>query len=843
MAVSLFPHNQAAYESVLSMLSETGKACVIHPTGTGKSFIGFKYCQEHHEERVCWLSPSEYIFKTQCENLIAAGAAVPENITFLTYAKLNMMSNEEMSQLRPDVILQDEFHRGGAPTWQHSLTRFLTLYPEAKLIGLSATNVRYLDGQRDMAHELYGGCIASEMTLGEAIVRGILKPPVYVTCLYAYQEDLKRLEQRILRVKSKAARDSAEKYLEALRRALSEADGLEEIFRKHMRARNGKYLVFCADKEHMDEMIGKAPEWFSGVDEKPHIYKAYAQDPKTEDAFRQFKADESGHLKLLFCIDMLNEGVHVEDVDGVILFRPTVSPIIYKQQIGRALSARKNKNPIIFDIVNNFENLYSIGAIEQEMKAAVEYFEASGEGERIAAEHFRLIDEVRDCRRLFDELEETLSASWDAMYRCAKRYYEQYGNLEVPKHYKTQDGYSLGMWIQTQRRARAGSVPGRLDDERIRKLDAIGMVWGSFSDVSWERNLSEAARYREKHGDLLVPSTYVSETGVALGAWIARQRQARKHGSTLTERQIRQLDELDMVWDVGDELWRKYYTAAQEYRNAYGNLNVPLTYVTPEGIKLGTWLARVKIKRENETLLEWQYQSLNKLGMHWDGKFDRMWEEGYRHAEEFFRVRGNLDVPSTFCCEDGYTLGRWITRQRQAASKYDSSRISRLNELGMIWEKEDSWALRYCLAERYYREHGNLKIPGGYVMDGVWMDKWISEMRKKYKNGQLTREQIRALDRLEMDWEGKPERDWNMRYQAAKEYYDAHGDLRLPHNTREYRQLETWLDRQKQKYDAGKQSPEHLEKLRQIGFDPEGYKPRVRRSRGPAASTSAEAAV
>ena len=175
MAVSLFPHNQAAYESVLSMLSETGKACVIHPTGTGKSFIGFKYCQEHHEERVCWLSPSEYIFKTQCENLIAAGAAVPENITFLTYAKLNMMSNEEMSQLRPDVILQDEFHRGGAPTWQVSLTRFLTLYPEAKLIGLSATNVRYLDGQRDMAEELYDGCIASEMTLGEAIVQGILK--------------------------------------------------------------------------------------------------------------------------------------------------------------------------------------------------------------------------------------------------------------------------------------------------------------------------------------------------------------------------------------------------------------------------------------------------------------------------------------------------------------------------------------------------------------------------------------------------------------------------------------------------------------------------------------------
>ena len=138
--------------------------------------------------------------------------------------------------------------------------------------------------------------------------------------------------------------------------------------------------------------------------------------------------------------------------------------------------------------------------------------------------------------------------------------------------------------------------------------------------------------------------------------------------------------------------------------------------------------------------------------------------------------------------------------------------------------------MRYRLAERYYREHGDLKIPGKCVMDGVWMDKWISEQRKRYKDGKLTREQIQALDRLDMDWDGKLERDWNTRYQAAKAYYDAHGDLRLPHNTQKYRELENWLDRQKRKYDDGKQSEAHIEKLRQIGFDPETYKPRVRRS-------------
>ena len=123
------------------------------------------------------------------------------------------------------------------------------------------------------------------------------------------------------------------------------------------------------------------------------------------------------------------------------------------------------------------------------------------------------------------------------------------------------------------------------------------------------------------------------------------------------------------------------------------------------------------------------------------------------------------------------------------------------------------------------------------------MDKWISEQRKRYKDGKLTREQVQALDRLDMDWDGKLERDWNTRYQAAKAYYDAHGDLRLPHNTKKYRELENWLDRQKRKYDDGKQSEAHIEKLQQIGFDPETYKPRVRRSWGSTAPKSTGAVL
>lgn len=138
------------------MLRETGKAAVIHPTGTGKSFIGFKLCEDHPDRRVCRLSPSEYIFRTQLENLAVTGAETPENMTFFTYAKLMMMMDaEELAKICPDYIIQDEFHRIGAEKWGEGVQKLLKLYPDVKLLGLFATNIRYLDNQRDMADELF----------------------------------------------------------------------------------------------------------------------------------------------------------------------------------------------------------------------------------------------------------------------------------------------------------------------------------------------------------------------------------------------------------------------------------------------------------------------------------------------------------------------------------------------------------------------------------------------------------------------------------------------------------------------------------------------------------------
>lgn len=376
-------------------------------------------------------------------------------------------------------------------------------------------------------------------------------------------------------------------------------------------------------------------------------------------------------MKLLFCIDMLNEGIHVEDVSGVILLRPTVSPIIYKQQIGRALSASKKNNAVIFDIVLNIENLYSIGAIEDEMQIATAYYRSHGESEKIINERFKVVDEVRDCIALFGKLNETLTASWDLMYDYAKGYFQKHKNLEVPKRYKTSEGYSLGTWLQTQRKVRAGEQYGNLDEHRIKKLDEIGMVWGSYRDLSWERYYAEAKKYYNEHGDLNTKVTDVTENGTDLGAWICRLRSYRKSGAQqnyLTKERIATLDEIGMLWSVPDYLWEENFGAAMRFYKENGHLDIPVAYIAENGLKVGTWVRRQRNLRTGKAvgaeLTDEQIARLDSIGMIWKNKIETAWENGYHEARKYFEKYENLDVAVSYVTENGFKLGGWIADRR-----------------------------------------------------------------------------------------------------------------------------------------------------------------------------------
>ena len=301
VALCLFEHNEKAYHAAVRMMEQYGKAAIVHPTGTGKSYIAFKLIEDNPEKVVIWLSPSEYIFKTQLESLKKNDPGFPlSNVHFYTYAKLMCCTQAQLEKIaaqKPAYIILDEFHRAGAECWGESTVALLKLCPDAKLLGLTATNIRYLDNNRDMAEELFDSRVASNMTLGEAVVRGILPAPKYVTTVYQYQKTLAKYQARVDNLRAPGIQDVNQKYLDALRRALEQADGLDKVFAHHITNKSGKYIVFCANKEHMDEMVSHVPEWFAGVNPDV-VYEAYSNDPNTDKAFADFKTDTSDRLKL-----------------------------------------------------------------------------------------------------------------------------------------------------------------------------------------------------------------------------------------------------------------------------------------------------------------------------------------------------------------------------------------------------------------------------------------------------------------------------------------------------------------------------------------------------------------
>lgn len=754
--IKLYSHNQKAYDLAVTMLEDTKKAAIVHPTGTGKSFIAFKLCEDHPDKTICWLSPSEYIFSTQLENLYqATNGFKPNNIVFFTYAKLMGMSKEEIQAIHPDYIVLDEYHRAGATYWQKGVEQLLFTYSDIPVLGLSATNIRYLDNQRDMALELFDGNIASQMSLGEAIVRGILNPPKYVLSMYYYQNTLEKYERRVKKTKSKVARDNAEKCLEELRRTLEKAEGLDVIFKKHMTDPHGKYIVFCSNKEHMDQMM-KHTEWFSKVDKEPHMYSVYSSDPGADKVFKDFKGDnDNNHLRLLYCIDALNEGIHVDDINGVILLRPTVSPIVYKQQIGRALSASKKTNAVIFDIVLNIENIYSIDSIKEEMQVATSYYRSLGEADQIINEKFKVIDEVRNCRELFEKLNDALTATWDMYYASAKQYYKENGNLEVPARYITEEGYALGSWLNNQKAIRKGTIVGKLTEDQIQKLNSIGMIWDSL-DYFWEQNFRLAKEYYLAHGNLDIPTNFKSKDGKHLGNWILRQRQLYKSNS-LTDEQIIKLDSIDMDWmDRVDRVWENGFIEAKNYSEEYGNLSVPKNYRSNTDFPLGIWIQRQRSLYKNNKISEDRFKRLTDVGMNWNPD---NWESRFNLVKQYYEEHGNINISQKEVIQ-GIWLGKWIVSQKKAMQegKLTSEQIEMLKTLPMeeVGRKDNRWWSMYEEAKKYYLKFGHLNVPMDYLTSsGKKLSDWIIRQRRNYKLGKMPLEHKEKLDDIGFVWDIK----------------------------------------------------------------------------------------
>lgn len=171
MPVNLKPHNVEAYKKVKNKFNESNKVAVIHPTGTGKSYLALKYLEENRGKDAIYIAPSSAILHNIKKNIFESGMDMTDfpKLKRITYQKLMKLEQEQIEKLETEIIILDEFHHCGAPEWGNGVEKLLERNQNAKILGLSATPIRYFDDLRDMSDELFEGNVVSEMTIEQAI--------------------------------------------------------------------------------------------------------------------------------------------------------------------------------------------------------------------------------------------------------------------------------------------------------------------------------------------------------------------------------------------------------------------------------------------------------------------------------------------------------------------------------------------------------------------------------------------------------------------------------------------------------------------------------------------------
>lgn len=838
------------------------------------------------------------------------GGTLPGNVRFCDCEKLAAATPEQWVRLgeqKPGCIVLDCYHELSAVCWAQSVQKLLRMCPQAKVLGLGVPNGAPVCAA---AQELFADCIVSHMTVAEAMAAGTMPvPSAYAALLWPQEEELATLRARIKNLCMPKGDTSLRVQYEELSWSLRQVENLTVLLPRLLSDTSGHYLVLFESAAYQEKLGTELEQLLRTVDPAVRFYAADHACFADSAAVETFLSDTAPGPKVLLCVNAPGVQQPLEGLAGVILVRQSSLMSTFKQMLCRALVAAGSRSVPVFDLVAQFEGLGNGRTLQRDCTEAMTRAGSKTPGfrqERPMQQTYRLYGKLRRemearwevlCQAAADaaakegtlelprsytihsgvpvgkwlelqrqvqagqrpgrltaeqaaKLEKLgirwnhrLEAAWEKGFASAQKYRTEHGDLLVPVRYRDKNDFALGEWIVYNRQRYLG---GNLTQNRIERLEAIGMVWSTSNDL-WEQNYAAATQYYLEHGDLEVPIKYETPSGFGLGVWLGAQRAAHKAGE-LPQEQVERLDALGMDWtNRNDRKWMSLYDVAAAYYHEHGSLNVPSEYVTPDGVLLGKWVARQRYAylnpdRSSARVTPERKALLDKLGMVWE-KYDP-WQERYDLALAYKTEHGDLEIPSVYKTADGVWLGSWVSRQRQTLNSGSSALSSERRKLlrtlfkgerrpsdpaadhGTV--REANWERNFRSAARYARKYKHLLVPASYVdSDGVRLGVWISNLRAARKNRpdsyQVTPAHIKKLNSIGMVWDARDAK-WGTAYQQAKAYYKAHGNL---HAAANYKSDETgfclgdWLRRMRE-WDTThdpKLTPERRAMLDKIGME------------------------
>lgn len=694
MAVKLFRHNKETYNNIVEMFKTENRVGVIQPTGTGKSFLFLKLIEDNPKKQFILLSPSNEIF-IQLKEYVNESSDINlfKNVYTLTYQKLNLMTEEEIKALNINFIILDEFHRIGAEYWNKAVDILLQSFPKAKVLGATATPVRYLDNIRDMSVELFNCKLARDMTLGEAVHKHILPTPTYIPVWYDFDGKLERYQNDIYKIADPKDREELKKQLDSARRHLEKAYNAQIIFKKNMPTDTGKYIVFCRSINHINMSVMLLRRWLKHVNENINVYISVHDRADKDKQLQMFKDDnDTKAMKLLFTVDRLNEGVHVKGIDGVIMLRPTKSPIIYLQQMGRALASKSTK-PIIFDMVNNYQNVQIpfpngniLNVFEKELRDAIDKISSEAE-----PNEFQIFDQMMEFSKIFSKIENSIyinrEENWLNILESYKQFKKEFN--KEPEYNEVYQNFCLGYWCNHQRYAyRTGTMPIK----RIELLEKVDFRFDTAVDTKWMTKFLLLKKFVTIQ--YRFPKRNEHFEGSDLNDWCSKQRKRYKSGR-MTEEEENLLRELNFDFrtreERDEESWLDQYNATINFKSKYGRF--PVNDEKYNGFKIGVWCQKQKHANVKEKLSIEHKRLLDEIGFDFEAKevkLNRNWDYKYNLVQEYKTYYGTL--PGREDIYKGIKIGSWLSKQISLCNldKLSEERVRHLQNLGIIQAINDN---------------------------------------------------------------------------------------------------------------------------------------------------------
>lgn len=580
--IDLKPHNLEAYEKIKEVLTNgKNRVAVSHATGSGKSYLIAQLCEDHNEDKKLILVPSNYI-REQIEKLLKKYEI--QNYEFMVYQKFIKLSDDDIVKLDYKLIVLDEYHHNTSKVWGAKVMCLLKSHPESIVFGTSATPVRS-DGVNTI-DELFEGSCASELSLSDAIAKKIVPIPTYVSAMYSLDDELERLREKVKNA-TNTKEEKAEFYekIKAMRTQIDKAYGMPIILNKYLKNKEGKYLIFCRNKAHLEEIKDTVIEWFKTAGFKDiNSYVVHSSYEQKNKEYISFCEDTSHKMKLLFSVNMLNEGLHLSDISGVLLLRPTNSNIVWHQQIGRCIEANNTESPVIIDATNNFQSVRQGIALFKAIREAVakekesnKYFD---DRDFLELDTFFVTGYVQEIQQIFADIEGRLTGSWEVYIKALEQYKAREGDCDVPiKHVEVIENekkVNLGQWVSNMRSAKNGIDKFKITQRMIDELENIGFIWDALY-YRFKQQIYDIKKFVLTYNRYPIRSSkdeWEFKLGSFISTEIMQNKSIENHPYPKWKLDIINDAGLNDFFDKKESAFERFCRMALAYKEQYGHVNI-----------------------------------------------------------------------------------------------------------------------------------------------------------------------------------------------------------------------------------------------------------------------------